>query len=136
MAAKRAFFTSSLDEAAKESLTKDWIVEHCLDTNSKERSENEKNLSMCMYDPDLGFEMILRISESTENKLCLLRLGTWHLEEWLAIHGEKVIVRVEDMATHNLTVKRLLSCVYQNSMSANVYARAKAAAINDGYFND
>jgi hypothetical protein len=127
-------FTSTLDEPAKHRIVKEWVNEYSLEDTPNDGSECERQLSMCMSDPDLGWEMILRIAETTESRNCLSRLGAWHLEEWLAHHGELVIGRVEDLATQNISFKRLLSCVYQNSMPPKVYERVKAAALYDDYF--
>ena len=132
---KLSRFTSGIDEATKDHISKEWVNEYSLENNSNVRSECEIQLSMCMSDPDLGWEMILRIAKLTKNKTCLSTLGAWHLEEWLARHGELVINRVEDLASENISFKRLLSCVYPNSMPPKVYARVKAAALYDDYFN-
>lgn len=134
--AKIANFINLLDEAGKEHICKKWIEENSAEETLVEPSDCEQKLSWCMRDPNVGWEMILRILNAAGCKQCLSRLGAWHLEEWLAMHSEQVIVRVEKEASQNLSFKRLLSCVYQNSMSPAVFKKVKSAALYDGYFND
>ncbi|MEQ1543968.1 DUF6869 domain-containing protein [Methyloglobulus sp.] len=133
---RRTLFIAELDEAAKKEIVDGWVKECSPEDTSAIHSEFVRQLSICMYDPNLGWEMILRIFNSTDNKLCHLRLGAWHLESWLAIHRSSVIPRVENMASSNLLFRRLLSCVYQNDLSSVEYERIKLAAIYDGYFDD
>lgn len=128
-------FTNSLDEKAKSRIINDWIKEFSSRPILDGRTETEVQLSMCMSEPDLGWEMILRVMESTDNKACLSLLGAWHIEEWLARHGALVIDRIEAKAEKSTTFKRILSCVYQNSMPPKVFERIKAAALYDDYFN-
>ncbi len=134
--AKVDSFICSLDESEKTKIANCWIAEISSEECSEGGSRYDKKLSWCIRDPDIGWEIILRVLSSTESKSCLLRLATWHLEDWLAIHGEAVIGRVETKASENLIFSRMLSCVYQNSMPLPVYKRVQAAAIYDDYFDN
>ena len=133
---RRENFIAGLNETEKVKIITDWVAEQTsLYEPTFPRSDAERKLSDCMHNSDVGWEMINRILSLTENKKCLARLGAWHLEEWLAIHRGKAIVLVEAAAGKDILFSRVLSCVYQNSLSSEEYARIREVALYDGYFD-
>lgn len=132
---RRELFIRSVDEADKVRFVRKWIEENRSEENSPDTGEGEHALRVCVYDADLGWELILRIVGSSKSDRCLSRLGAWHLEDWLSIHGYSVIERVEKEAIRSKAFAWALSNVYQNSMPRGVYRRIRAAvtqALDDG----
>lgn len=72
-------------------------------------------------------ENALFIDSSTEAKEILGNLGAGPLEDLLAKHGEALIDEVEAEANRDRRFFWTLACVWQNSMSNELWARVQGA---------
>ncbi len=132
---KRKEFNESLDKNRKMEIITAWVSEFSSEVNELAiRSEANENLSISMHDLNVGWEIILGVLLATDNKNCLGKLGCWHLEDWLAMHSEAAVELAEQYATKSTKFRRVLSRVYQNDLTNEQYARIKAVALHDGFF--
>ena len=132
---QRQQFVQTLSEGELERIALDWM--EATETLTQEvPPEIETPFSHCMLDRDAGWAMIRFVTANTSHKNCLLTFATWYIESWLSLYDDDVIERVEALAQERVVFQRLLSCLYQQTMSTSVYRRVRRAALDDGYFDD
>lgn len=71
-------------------------------------------------------DVILRISDATDDLTVLANLSAGPLEDLLAHHGEKVIGRVEKLANENAKFLQLVGGVWRNAMTNEIWQRVQA----------
>ncbi len=58
----------------------------------------------------------------------LSNLAAGPLEDYLVVHGESEIARLESLAKHDVSFRQLLAQTWKNSMSDEVWERVQLAA--------
>ena len=85
-----------------------------------------------MYDivhnePDLAWELILRIMKADNSAIGLANLAAGPLEDLLGLHGDKIIERAEKEAVGDSQFKYLLGGVWKNMMTGEIWDRVQKA---------
>lgn len=118
-----------MTENEKDQLVEDWIK-----LQLSERSSNEYELHFWAFDrlweitidqPDLAWELILRILSQNQSDRIMENLSAGPLEDLLAKHGAGIIERVEIEAKQNPQFAFLLGGVWRNSMADDVWHRVQ-----------
>jgi hypothetical protein len=119
-----------LDAISRQRLITDWITIQHTEEGSKEREEAfwafGEVWDMCCKNPDDAWDFIVGVLAQDSSDCELQNLSAGPLEDLLAKHGPNVIDRVEDEARRNPLFAKLLGGVWQNDMSADVWARVQA----------
>jgi hypothetical protein len=93
---------------------------------------HERLWQMSRSNPDDCWCAILYIMERAQNDYILGSLAAGPLENFLGYHGEEFIVQVERRAASDTIFRKLLSGVWQNNISDNVWYRIRAAVAGLG----
>jgi len=98
-------------------------------------SESDSFLFFCAHkNPLLCWEIITRVFHATTNRNALCYLACGPLEDLLASNGDKIITQIEKLAQQNIAFRRVLSGVYKNAMTDEVWNRVCKIALDDGFF--
>ena len=120
-----------------EDLISAWIALAKADKNSNEYDKNfwaQSEMWELNYDnPEKAWDFILRILKKDHSRPVVEQLSAGPLENLLAEYGDKFIERVETEASNNPDFGLLLTGVWQNTMSDEVWERVLAAReVKDG----
>jgi hypothetical protein len=132
----------TLMEGTSEQIASDWIAYTQLDPSKAPDDVHERGwiIYEASYDqPALAWEAIKAVvsrysddelftERETEAKRILANTGAGPLESLLAEHGTDIIESVEIEARRDRRMLWTLGCVWQNSMSKDVWIRVQRAA--------
>lgn len=128
-----------MTEAEKEKLVAEWIEFQSIPLEEQSRDFRkkyaqselfgsvEKLNEVCRTNPELAWEMILRIHRAEHNEYVTANLAAGLLEDLLADYGEQFIERVEIEARRDPKFNFLLGGVWQNSMTEDIWRRVQKA---------
>jgi len=94
--------------------------------NSSTEWAIDKVLDLTYRNPEKLWELILEILHRDPPDEVIGNLAAGPLEDYLAKCGERVIERIEQQAAKDPKFKSLLGGVWQNTMTAEVWARVQA----------
>jgi hypothetical protein len=77
--------------------------------------------------PESAWEIIVEIFHASSELDVLQLLASGPLEELLARHGDRLIARIERMATESRAFNDLVSAVWKNAITDKVWARLRTA---------
>lgn len=118
------------------SLIQAWIERYLIVERDGDESEAAKSLfwsfeqldRLVRHDADNAWQVILAILNDTDNDFVLSNLAAGPLEDLLAKHGYDVIARVEEEANVNSRFRELLTGVWKNQISDEVWEKVQRAA--------
>ncbi|HEX4301146.1 MAG TPA: hypothetical protein VHZ78_00025 [Rhizomicrobium sp.] len=76
--------------------------------------------------PEFCLDIIVQIMNRTSDEDVLGALSAGPLEGVLAMHGEKIIDRVEDLAEKDTKFRELFAGVWRNGMTDEIWRRVEA----------
>ena len=89
---------------------------------------HQKLWELSQESPDEAWAVILLIVKNHPNNFILGNVAAGPLEDLLCFSGESVIARVERHARNDSVFRSVLTGVWQNSMSDELWCRVQAAA--------
>lgn len=125
-----------MTEAEKDRLVAEWIEFQSIPLKDRSREcRKQYEVEGCRAldvldsagrdDPELAWELILRIHRAEHNENVTIMLAAGALEDLLAAHGENFIERVETEARKDQKFNFLLGGVWRNSMIEGVWERVQ-----------
>ena len=116
---------------------KTWIEMWNLDVDDPEREKYEwvddYEYEVVYENPDKALDLVLEILKQPISNRTKEVLAAGPLEQVLAVHGSKIILRVEKLARNNAIFANLLGGVWQNSMSEEVWERVQSVCVRKGW---
>ena len=127
-----------MTEAEKDELVAEWIEFQSVPLKERSREFRKKYEldgcraleeldDACRNDPELAWELVVRINNAEHNENATMMLAAGALEDLLASHGEQFIDRIEIEARKNAKFNDLLGGVWQNLMTETIWARVQNA---------
>ena len=124
-----------VNELDREKLIRAWIALQEVEEESAFYERNlwaaEKLWEFSQDNPELCWELILEILHREPSDKVLGSLAAGPLEDLLVTHGSEFIEKVERQASQDKRFRGLLSGVWKNEMSDDVWDRVQAVAQNN-----
>ena len=119
-----------MTEEEKQKLVDAWIKCEKSEKGSPKYEENfwafSKMLDIEIDEPELCWELILKIFAKDRSNKVMEGLSAGSLENLLATHGEDFIERVEEQAKRNPSFATLLGGVWKSHMKEDIWKRVQA----------
>ncbi|OBU64197.1 hypothetical protein A9K58_17820 [Stenotrophomonas maltophilia] len=121
-----------IDTECMENIAEAWVNFNRLAIDANERDLLTGVLDevdgIIQRDPGEGWEFIEAVRRMDVDAHLLSNLAAGPLEDYLVVHGEVEIERVECLAKHDPSLRDLLAQTWKNSMSDEVWRRVQRAA--------
>lgn len=118
-------------------VAKAWVEMWDIDIDAPERKQYEwvddYEYEVVYEKPDQALDLVLEILKQPISNKTKEVLAAGPLEQVLAVHGSKIIQRVEQLAKTNQKFANLLGGVWQNDMSEEVWKRIQKVWVRKGW---
>jgi hypothetical protein len=113
-------------------LAQDWVKHNCLPEEEMEASPylwaSDRLYSLVHDEPELAWAIIRQIPQIDSSDWVLANVAAGPLERLLVCYGVQFIERIEMLAAQDPTFRKMLSAVWKNNISDDVWRRLKAVA--------
>jgi len=120
------------DSEKVERIANAWVQFTRLAVDASERDSLAKVLDevddIIQRDSVEGWAFIEAVRNMKVDLSLLSNLAAGPLEDYLVVHGESEIARLESLAKHDVSFRQLLAQTWKNSMSDEVWERVQLAA--------